>query len=62
MFIAHLNTNYRHFLLFIDEVGEFHTDKRSAADCSAQFSLLSEKDLIPLEDFNKTILEETASK
>ena len=27
-----------------------------------QFSLLSEKDLVPLEDFNKTILEETGSK
>ncbi|KIR40093.1 kinase regulator [Cryptococcus deuterogattii 99/473] len=39
---AHLNTNYRHFLLFVDE-----------------FALLSEKDLVPLEDFNKTILNET---
>ena len=40
---AHLNTNYRHFLFFVDE-----------------FSLLSEKDLIPLEDFNRTILEESS--
>jgi hypothetical protein len=39
---AHLNTNYRHFLLFVDE-----------------FSLLSDRDLQPLEEFNKTILEET---
>lgn len=42
---AHLNTNYRHFLLFVDE-----------------FSLLSDRDLQPLEDFNKTIIEETAKK
>ncbi|CAD6587697.1 MAG: Mitotic exit network component [Tremellales sp. Tagirdzhanova-0007] len=42
---AHLNTNYRHFLLFIDE-----------------FSLLTEKDLVPLEDFNKTILDESAAR
>ncbi|RSH84603.1 Mitotic exit network component [Apiotrichum porosum] len=42
---AHLNTNYRHFLLFVDE-----------------FSLLSDRDLVPLEDFNKTILEETPRK
>jgi MOB kinase activator 1 len=42
---AHLNTNYRHFLLFVDE-----------------FSLLSERDLVPLEDFNKTILDETPKK
>lgn len=40
---AHLNTNYRHFLLFVDE-----------------FHLLSERDLQPLEDFNKTIIAETA--
>ncbi|BEJ16544.1 hypothetical protein CspHIS471_0511490 [Cutaneotrichosporon sp. HIS471] len=39
---AHLNTNYRHFLLFVDE-----------------FSLLSDRDLQPLDEFNKTILEET---
>lgn len=39
---AHLNTNYRHFLLFVDE-----------------FALLSDRDLQPLEEFNKTILEET---
>ena len=37
--------------------------RRSIADqCGPQFSLLSEKDLIPLEDFNKTILEETTGK
>ncbi|WWC98885.1 hypothetical protein V866_005779 [Kwoniella sp. B9012] len=42
---AHLNTNYRHFLLFVDE-----------------FQLLSEKDLIPLEEFNKTILDETGRR
>ncbi|WWC87555.1 uncharacterized protein L201_002445 [Kwoniella dendrophila CBS 6074] len=42
---AHLNTNYRHFLLFVDE-----------------FALLSEKDLIPLEEFNKTILDETGRR
>lgn len=27
---------------------------------SSQFSLLSDKDLIPLEEFNKSILEETS--
>jgi MOB kinase activator 1 len=38
---AHLNTNYRHFVHFVDE-----------------FQLLTDKDMMPLEDFNKTILNE----
>lgn len=43
--LAHLNTNYRHFFLFVDE-----------------FSLLSERDLMPMEELNKTILADTLPK
>lgn len=42
---AHLNTNYRHFFLFVDE-----------------FSLLSERDLMPMEELNRMILTDTLAK
>lgn len=70
--LAHLNTNYRHFLLFVDEVRSpvpSHICPRPHDQsievimpglADIQFSLLSDnKDLLPLEELNKRILAET---
>lgn len=62
---AHLNTSYRHFFLFVNEV-------RSSAELSVllnakyqsfslhavQFDLVDKKELAPLDELNDAILAE----
>jgi hypothetical protein len=67
MYTAHLNTNYRHFYLFVTEVSPEMSQNviwtivfmllilRTTA---FQFNLVDKKDMIPLAEFNDTIAGE----
>jgi MOB kinase activator 1 len=57
---AHLNTSYRHFFLFINEVGSLVAAELACPDSSAltQFDLVDKKELVPLDELNEAILAE----
>lgn len=60
--IAHLNTSYRHFFLFIHEVCVskiYHvTCIQQHSACYPQFDLVDKKELAPLDELNDAILAE----
>ena len=64
MSLAHLNTSYRHFFLFVHEVG-FYLFQSALAGLEAkmlQFDLIDKKELAPLSELNEAILAEDKSR
>lgn len=61
---AHLNTSYRHFFLFINEVC-FHKIlqwTQSILKNATQFDLVDKKELAPLDELNDAILAEDKTR
>jgi MOB kinase activator 1 len=57
--VAHLNTSYRHFFLFIHEVRTgFYSRPKANSIFPPQFELVDKKELAPLEELNDAILAE----
>jgi hypothetical protein len=62
--LAHLNTNYRHFYLFVTEVriaSSWRPLSLHNSRCVGnllQFNLVDQKDMAPLDEFNKAIDQE----
>jgi MOB kinase activator 1 len=61
--IAHLNTNYRHFYLFVTEVSPGIPPFNVCfmlliITAILQFNLIDKRDMIPLAEFNDTIAGE----
>jgi MOB kinase activator 1 len=59
--LAHLNTSYRHFFLFVHEVRN-EKETRSQTNLNLtdiwQFGLVEKKELAPLDELNDAILAE----
>lgn len=59
---AHLNTSYRHFFLFVNEVRNETAMSRSHGQLMdgdiEQFDLVDKKELAPLDELNDAILAE----
>jgi len=55
--LAHLNTSYRHFFLFVHEVRSENNQISDLADFE-QFDLVDKKELAPLDELNDAILAE----
>ena len=61
--LAHLNTSYRHFFLFINEVSPRATSNLAvSADDHQQFDLVDKKELAPLDELNDAILSEDKTR
>lgn len=60
--IAHINTSYRHFLLFVTEVSAFSlshyqwVNNSRGSTIIEQFNLIEKKELAPLSELNDSIL------
>jgi len=56
-----MNTSYRHFFLFINEVCLL-ASTLPRAEVSPQFKLVDQKELVPLDELNEAILAEDARR
>ncbi|GJJ07599.1 hypothetical protein Clacol_001802 [Clathrus columnatus] len=60
---AHLNTSYRHFFLFINEVcSSTRITRYSFSSQFRQFDLVDKKELAPLDELNEAILAEDKTR
>ena len=54
-----MNTSYRHFFLFVNEVSvQAFGVPRNISNVCAQFDLVDKKELAPLDELNDAILAE----
>lgn len=60
--VAHLNTSYRHFFLFVNEVSNISFPWSNELTSLAQFDLVDKKELAPLDELNDAILAEDKSR
>lgn len=60
--LAHLNTSYRHFFLFVDEVCLSSVLTIRRLDHGPQFNLVDKRELAPLDELNDAILAEGKSR
>ena len=59
---AHLNTSYRHFFLFINEVCRLLGLQNTHCSLDVQFDLVDKKELAPLDELNEAILAEDKTR
>ena len=57
-----MNTSYRHFFLFVHEVGGLGTIVERGAKRLGQFDLVDKRELAPLDELNEAILAEEKSR